>query len=756
MSDNPTRSARSALLVLLAALFVAYMCAGVAVEPPPLRVASDATQFDARAAQARLARILGPQVAHPIDSAAEDDVRDRLLHEIEALGLQPAVHEAFACRPDTDDPWIECGYVRNIVFSLGPETGSAILAASHYDSVPAGPGATDDGIAIAVWLEVAQRLAHENLQRRLIFLISDGEEQALLGADYFGRHDPLMQSVTTLVNLEARGTRGPVVFFETNDPNADAVNAYSEAPRPLGNSVMADIYRRMPNSTDVSALTRPGLDVINIAVVDGAENYHTPQDTIARQDLRSLQHMGDHVAAIIGRLVSVPDPNDNRSLVYTDIASRFFIRLPAWLSHALLAAGGLVACALFWRAGRERRWRALAAPFVGLAMAAGLAYLTSEAFAFIAPGVDVWFAYPAATRAWCVAYGLLGVVGAIALIARRCQAAQIEDAGFLTFALAGALLAIVAPGISILFATPLVFYAVGALLSVAWPPARTVGATLAGLVTLGIWAPILHVTELALGFEMPFVFALLFALATLPWLGSVVRLNRGASWRWSVSALGFTAVAGIIATAFLPAATVARPHDVNLLHVSNAVTGEQRIVAGVAARALPKELAQAYPFVPESIFPGDDRRFRATPAPIGTPPLQGPALDGVRLDESGGQRTLHAHIRMNGAYRVQLRIPGAAKPGQLTLNRASASFADAGGGAAPTGLSRVACQGRTCDGAEIAVTLAGDPRAGDWYIVGYYPGRIDPAVAAAIARRPATATAIQNGDGAMTVSKVAF
>jgi hypothetical protein len=755
MSDSPAKSARYPLL-LLAALFVAFMCAGLAVEPPPLRVSNAALQFDARAAQARLVRILGPQVAHPIDSAAEDGVRDRLLREIEAIGLKPAIHEAFACSPDPDGPLIECGHVRNIVFSIGPQAGPAILAASHYDSVPAGPGATDDGIAIAVWLEVARELAHANLQRRVIFLASDGEEQALLGAYQFSRHDPLMQSVTTLVNLEARGTRGPAVFFESNEPNADAVNAYAAAPRPLGNSIMADVYHVLPNSTDVSALTRPGLDVINIAVLDGAENYHTPQDTIATQDIRSLQHMGDQASAIIRRLASAPDQDDNRSLVYTDVASRFFIRLPSWLSRALLTAFALVALVMFWRAGKEHRWRALAAPLVGLAMAAGFAFVTSQAFSLIAPGVDVSFAYPAATRAWCVALGLLGLITASAVIARKCKATQLEDAGFLVFALLGALIAIRAPGISILFAAPMLFHAVGAASSVAWPPARAVGAALAGLVTLALWAPILYLTELALGYELPFVFALLFALATLPWLGNVARLHRGASWRFSVGALGLTAVAGVIATGILPASSVARPQYVNLLHVSNTVTSEQRILAGAAARALPKELAHAYQFAPEVIFPGDARRYWATPAPSNTQPLQGPVLEGISLEGNGDQRTLHARIRMNGAYRLVLRIPKAAKPGQLTMGGAITNFADVGAGMEPTDFFRVGCDGRTCDGAEIAVTLPGEAGAGDWYIVGYYPGLIDPAVAAAIAHRPATATPIQNGDGAMTVSKVAF
>jgi hypothetical protein len=182
----------------------------------------------------------------------------------------------------------------------------------------------------------------------------------------------------------------------------------------------------------------------------------------------------------------------------------------------------------------------------------------------------------------------------------------------------------------------------------------------------------------------------------------------------------------------------------------------QRIVAGAASRALPKELVHAYHFAPEVMFPGDARRYWTTAAPTNTPPLQGPVLDGVSLEANDGQRTLHAHIRMNGAYRFQLRIPKAAKPGQLTMDGASAIFADAGEGTEPTGFFRVGCDGRACDGAEIAVTLAGEASAGDWYIVGYYPGLIDPAVAAAISHRPATATPIQNGDGAMTVSKVAF
>ena len=727
MSKNPTSSSRYALF-LLAALFVAFMCAGVAVEPPPLRAANTATQFDARAAQARLVRVLGPQVAHPIDSAAEDGVRDRLMREIEAIGLKPEIHEGFACSPDSSDLSINCGHVRNVVFSIGPPTGPAILAASHYDSVPGGPGATDDGIAIAVWLEVAAQLAHEKLHRRIVFLFSDGEELALLGADYFARHDPLMTAVTALVNLEARGTRGPAVFFESNEPNADAVNTYAAVSRPLANSILADVYHRMPNSTDVSVLTRPGLDVINIALLEGDENYHTPRDNIASQDMRSVQHMGDQATTIVRQLARAPDQGASGTLVYTDIVSRAFIRLPSWLSHGLLVFSTLVAFLMLWRAGKQGRWRALLAPVVGLALAAGLAFVTGLAFSQLEPGVDVWFAYPAATRAWCVTLGLLGVMAATAVIARSVKATQVEDAAFFVFALMGALLAIPAPGVSILFSVPMGIYAVGAIASIVWSPARTIGAALAGLATLILWAPLLHLMELALGYELPIVFALLIAVTTLPWLGIAARLNRGAAWGISCGALGLAALASIVATAVLPSSTVSRPHGVNLLHFSNAVTGDQRLVAGVATRALPKELTNAYPFAAERIFPGDTRSFWTTAVPANTPLLQGPVLDDVRVEGTGDQRTLHARIRTNGAYRVLLRIPPAAKPGQLTLNGVSSPFADAGGSTESTEFFKLFCDGRRCDGAELAVTLAGEARAGDWYVVGYFPGLIESRV----------------------------
>src|SRR5262245_66096808 len=74
-------------LLPLAVLFIAIMGAGALLEPASVRSASAPSQFNAKAAQQRLERVLGDEKPHPVDTAAQDQVRARLLREIETLGL---------------------------------------------------------------------------------------------------------------------------------------------------------------------------------------------------------------------------------------------------------------------------------------------------------------------------------------------------------------------------------------------------------------------------------------------------------------------------------------------------------------------------------------------------------------------------------------------------------------------------------------------------------------------------------------------
>ncbi len=745
MIDAASPSRLPWALVLLALLFAVLMGAGLALTPPALRTSNTEAQFDAAAARERLARILGNEAPHPIDSDRQDFTRAALVAEIEALGLKPEVRETFACRPHPNNPLIDCMMVRNIVFAIGPQAGPAILAATHYDSVPAAPGASDAGVGVAAWLEVARVLSREQLTRRVIFLITDGEEIALMGAHVFATQDPDMQAVEALINLEARGTRGPALFFETNRPNADAIAAFAGAPRGMANSVMADIYEILPNNTDVTEFRRDGLDIINIALLDGLENYHTPRDSLASQDPRSLQHMGDIALHVTRTLADAPDRGATGEFVYTDLAGRAFISAPSWTGPAALALSALIAFAAFWRAGPAGRWRAFTLAPLALVLAGLGAFIVGYAFNALRGGTEFWFAHPEATRAWVILLALVALAKAFFLL-RASYSAQAGASAMGWFALLGFGLSFVTPGISILFALPAAAYALFALIAFVWAPAQRVGAVLAAALALVVWAPLFNLVELALGYSMPAANALVAALVTLPFVGALAQVQGAARWLWPTLVLGAAAVGAIAWAALSPSYSPVRPLSINVNYVSDAVAGEARLVAGSARRALPPGLAAAAPFAPLRIMPGD--RAESWAAPAAMEAVTRPALENVSVTMEGETRVWRATLHANGAYRTTLRIPRAAAPLSANLHGVETPFNEADDGG---DFVNLACQGRACDDAEIVVRL--DARGSDapWYLLGLYPVTTTEASRAVIAARGPAGTPIQFGDSIATL-----
>ncbi|WP_440064670.1 M28 family peptidase [Streptosporangium sp. OZ121] len=90
----------------------------------------------------------------------------------------------------------------NIVATLpGRDPTGTVMVAAHYDSAAMGPGASDDGAAVAAMLETVRALRAQedqegrggggNLRNDLVFLMTDGEEDGVLGAEAFVREHPL-------------------------------------------------------------------------------------------------------------------------------------------------------------------------------------------------------------------------------------------------------------------------------------------------------------------------------------------------------------------------------------------------------------------------------------------------------------------------------------------------------------------------------------------------------------------------------------
>ena len=204
---------------------------GLLLQPPSPPASPSASEFDISRALASLQRILGDQRAHPVDTADNDAVRDRLITEIASIGLKPEVHEALDCSGFPKSRTVSCSRARNIIAVIPGGQAPALLLNAHYDSTPTGPGAADDGIGVATLLEVGRHLRVERLARPVILLFNEGEEYGLNGAAAFVEGDPLARTVGKLINIEARGVSGPAFMFETNEPNGPALADFKAATR---------------------------------------------------------------------------------------------------------------------------------------------------------------------------------------------------------------------------------------------------------------------------------------------------------------------------------------------------------------------------------------------------------------------------------------------------------------------------------------------------------------------------------------------
>ncbi|AXX29033.1 M20/M25/M40 family metallo-hydrolase [Actinosynnema pretiosum subsp. pretiosum] len=320
---------------------------------PPRPVAADAPDggFSSGRAMAHLREIA--QRPHPIGSEENARVRSVIAGIARGHGAE-VVEEADRVLVELPERGVTRDAVVHNVVARVPGTapgGRALLVVAHHDSVPTGPGAADDGAAVAAMLEAIRALgASGGVRDDVVFLFTDGEETGSVGARAFvARHG--VAGFSAVLNFEARGSGGPVWMFETGAGNGPLVSAFAGASsRPIGNSLAKEVYRLMPNYSDFTVFTDAGANGLNSAFIEHVEDYHSIEDTPDGLDEGSLQHHGETVLGLV-RTLGNADPGlvdsgfAGGDAVYFDLFSRVQVGYPVWFAVglAVVTALGLVA-----------------------------------------------------------------------------------------------------------------------------------------------------------------------------------------------------------------------------------------------------------------------------------------------------------------------------------------------------------------------------------------------------------------------------
>jgi hypothetical protein len=660
-------------------------------------------------------------------------VRSRLVAQLQQIGLQPIVRDQFACNELFKQRGVSCARVRNVVAILGPTTGKALLLNAHYDSVPVGPGASDDGIGVATLLEVAAILKGQRLARPVILLFNEGEELGLVGARAF-LADPLSRSVDSLVNLEARGVRGPVNMFETSRPNAAPIAIYGSAvAHPVANSLSTDVYRLMPNYTDVNSFSERGWLTLNLAPIGNETRYHSPGDDVAALDPATLQHMGDQTLALTVALASGVPPASAGNRIFMDVTGRTLISLPMAAGVTLLALlligfAGLT----LKRRGAARGAAVVLGTFAGSGL---LAWIALTLIGAARPGM-FWRAHPVWTHLATYACVLLVGTALLATTGRRASKHQLRGIFWLLFLAVGAVIGLYAPGGIAFFLVPPLLAGIGMILSHWWRPAEMIASLPAMLVLYSTWGAMLGLLEELLNGGPMWVFAPLAALLLMPALIEAKPLIDQVRPKAASAIAAIFVLAGWAAAAAAHAYSADRQQRFVIQHVSGAGKSWWSIVNDGAP--LPSAFGSRWT---RGKLPLSDTKRWVEPAPADAN-SKPPTVQLLSQARSGDERTLTLRLGANGNDEIELVAPADAR-----IRSAGAS-----GFARPIdpeadGKYYIGCSGRSCDGATLQLTTE-QPKPIHFLLIGSSYA-LPPSAAPLLRARPRFARPQYNPDASI-------
>jgi len=729
-------------ILLLAVLMLAVLGAMAAkawlLELPPVRAHNAAGQFDAERAAGRLAFVLGDQRPHPADTAADDLVRGKIVMLLQSMGLQPAVRDQLVCNELYKQRGVSCARVRNIIAVMGPPTGKAVLLNAHYDSTPVGPGAGDDGIGVATLLEVGNILGKKPLKRPVILLFNEGEELGLLGARSF-LTDPLSRNVDSLVNLEARGVRGPANMFETSVPNGPAISVFGRtAAHPVANSLGTDVYRLLPNYTDVNSFSERKWLTLNIAPIGNETRYHSAGDDLAALDHRTLQHMGDQTLALAERLNGGPPPQATSNRIFMDVSGRGLIVLPMIVGMVLLVGLIVAFAALAWRRGRIGRGLAIA--FGTIVGSAALAWLALAAIGVVRQGM-FWRAEPLWTHVVVYASTILVAVALLATVGSKADRTQLRAAFWLVFLLLGGALALVAPGGIIFFLFPPLIVLAGIIAKRWWPLAERIASWVAILFLYLTWGAMLALLEELLNTGPMWLFAPLGALMILPMLIEAAPLVRAAGTRAAALVAGALVLAGCAAAVVAPAYSADRQQRFVIEQVADIAAKKAWWSVTNDGAALPAAYSRVGHWKMGKL-PYSDRQRWLTPTALNTAGLAMPTVDAKRTS-----LLIDMHLHANGAASLALIAPREAKIRAAGVD----NFIRPMDRSAKDQRYSISCSGRGCDGAVLHI-FTGSVAPITFTLVGTYRA-LPPSAKHLLTARPADARPQYAPDQTIVISR---
>ena len=659
---------RHPISLFLIALLVLFGVLRSFSTPSPVGADAPDVVFSAVRAEAILGDLLQERLPHVAGSPYNTVVRNRIVAQLESFGYTPQFQSRFHCNP----MFGSCSPVEN-VYAVKPGTAgkNAVLLTAHYDSGWTGPGAADDGAGTAAILEIARMAADfPPFTNDIIFLFSDSEENGLIGADAFAKHHSLFPKVKAVINLEARGSTGPSALFETGDGNRGLIRLFSKnVERPVGNSLVYEMYKRMPNDTDYTVYKSKGVMGANFAFAQGVAVYHSVIDNPEHLELGSLQHHGDNAWSMLKALAErdLAVERSREDAGYIDVFGIRLVHYPVSITSGLALILGvwvMIAIGLAFRKEfrfRQLRWGLLAVPLTMAGLVLG-GYLLSWPLGHWLDVHPLEHPYPWTGRLALFLMAGLVIYSSLKLFTGRVSACSWMIIAWALIFVLGIVLSNKLPTASHIALLPLAMFALGSVVDLMRKksPAPLLVASLLGFAG-ATFISLYHffMMDVVMNFDQSHIKVASFwlmALTVMPMLLAFVK-QRDLTWqpaKWLLGAI----LALCVVQLFLPGFTAERPRDMTLMY--SEVEGEDRGFVALESiyQRHDRNYAQGHAFEMEEINSGrlgTVRRPVRQVSPLRLPGVQ-ISQQSVAREEDGWRRGFSIELPANSRY-LKLTFP---------------------------------------------------------------------------------------------------
>ncbi|RKH72930.1 M20/M25/M40 family metallo-hydrolase [Corallococcus aberystwythensis] len=669
--------------------------------PEPVPASAPVERFSAGRAREHL-RFIGAE-PHALGMPRHAAVRDYLQARLRDVGAEVQLQREAVFAPAQGIPR-PAANVENVVGRLRAKDGAkgtTVMLVAHYDSVPTGPGASDNGAAVASILEVARALQQgPALAGDVLFLFTDAEEQHLLGSTAFVASHPWARETGVVLNVDARGNAGPLLMFEVSPGGGWLVRRLAEeAPDVGAGSLFTAVYQRMKNATDFTALRQGGWQGLNFANVEGTQAYHTRQETVDEVSDGLLQQQGDTLLALTRRISREASVPEGEELIYFN-AGPLRVHYPRSWAVPLAAFWGLLFVFVVVRARMRKQlrlWAVLRESVVLLLvgfLASSLARLAWPLLKALQPGFRALSRSETQDNArfiLAVVLWVMAVMGIGLFLRRRAPVMELAVGGCVPWAVIAILVSVVLPGASALFLWPLA----GMVLLLLWLGSRRTDP-------LTPWrVPLWGLAALPLLVLLPHVLATFFTVLPLERAAvpsdllmlAICLLAPGWLWLagrglpWASGGAVLLGLGLLVSLAVGQRFDARHPRPTGLLYL---VDADARSARWVSSDAVINDWTRAYlgsgpkreavDALPEVKGP-----FWTAPAPAPGDDVRGPVVDARVEAGEGGRRKVSLHITpsrpdaafvdvqvLPGDAVVSARLAGQSAPGDALRTRNAA------------------------------------------------------------------------------------